>query len=228
MQEAVKIGIVGGTGGMGEGLALRWSLNHDVIVGSREAQRAIDAANSYKKIVGETYGSRMKGSVSGNDNIAMAKGCDLIVLSIPYEYIDDTCTKLASVVKENCIVISPIVPMTKSDNGFEYVPMKEKTESAAEKVASKMPPRSRIVSALHTISEVKLKHLNENLDSDIFVCGDDPDTVNTVSNLIVEINGLRPLYLGPLSMSYQAEMMTPMLLNASKLNKIKHPGLKIV
>ena len=224
----MKIGIVGGTGGMGEGLALRWCVDHDVIVGSREAQRAIDSAASYSKVVAEAYGPRMRGNIQGNENIAMAKDCDLLVLSIPYEYIDDTCGKLAQVVKENCIIVSPIVPMRKGNDGFEYIPMKEKTESAAERVSSKMPPRSRIVSALHTISEVKLKHLNESLDCDAFVCGDDTNTVSIVSKLIGEIKGLRPLYLGALSMSYQAEMMTPMLLNASKLNKIKHPGLKIV
>jgi len=224
----MKIGIVGGTGGMGEGLAMRWGVDHDVIVGSRDAQRAIDAATSYTKIVTETYGSGMKGNICGSDNVSMAKEVDLLVLSIPYEHIDDTCGKLASVVKESCIVVSPIVPMTKSDNGFEYIPMKEGKESAAERVSAKMPPRSRIVSALHTISEVKLKHLNESLDCDAFVCGDDINVVSIVSKLMGEIKGLRPLYLGPLSMSYQAEAMTPLLLNLSKLNKIKHPGLKIV
>ena len=228
MQESVKIGIIGGTGGMGEGLAMRWCVDHDVVVGSREAQRAIDSAASYSKVVTEAYGSRMKGSISGNENIAMANDCDLLILSIPYEYIDDTCGKLANVIKENCIIVSPIVPMNKSDDGFEYMPIKEKTVSAAERVASKIQPRSRIVSALHTISEVKLKHLDESLDCDAFVCGDDANTVDIVSKLIGEIKGLRPLYLGPLTISYQAEMMTPMLLNASKRNKIKHPGLKIV
>jgi predicted dinucleotide-binding enzyme len=81
---------------------------------------------------------------------------------------------------------------------------------------------------LHTVSEVKLKHINENLDCDILLCGDDLNAVKIVSKLVGEINGLRPIYLGPLSISYQAEIMTPLLLNAAKQNKIKHPGLKIV
>jgi len=224
----MKIGIIGGTGGMGEGLALRWCLNHDVIVGSREAQRAIDAASTYSKVVSAAYGARMKGSITGNANIAMAKECELLVLSIPYEYIDDMCGKLANTVKNNCIVLCPIVPMKKGDDGFEYTPIKGSVASAAEMVAGKMPPRSRIVSALHTISEVKLKHINESLDCDALLCGDDLNAVKIVSALVAEISGLRPVYLGPLSISYQAEIMTPMLLNAAKQNKIKHPGLKIV
>jgi len=224
----MKIGIVGGTGGMGEGLALRWCLNHDVVVGSREAQKAIDSAVAYSKVVSEAYGARMKGSITGKENIAMAKECDLLVLSIPYEYIDDMCGKLASVVKNNCIVVSPIVPMKKGDAGFEYTPIQGSATSAAEMVAKKMPPRSRIVSAFHTISEVKLKHINESLDCDALLCGDDSNAIKVVSTLVGEISGLRPVYLGPLSISYQAEIMTPMLLNAAKQNKIKHPGLKIV
>ncbi len=223
----MKIGIIGGTGGMGEGLAMRWSINHDVVVGSRDAQRAVDSAAVYSKVVAGFYGSKMRGSISGNENIAIAMDCDLLVLSIPYDYIDDMCMRISNVVTDKSI-ISPIVPMKKSDDGFEYIPIKENVESAAERVASKMPSRSRIVAALHTISEVKLKRLDESLDCDAFVCGDDVNTVHLVSNLIGEIRGLRPLYLGPLSISYQAEMMTPLLLNASKLNKIKHPGLKII
>ena len=224
----LKIGIVGGTGGMGEGLALRWCLNHEVIVGSREAQRAIDAAAGYSKIVSEAYGSRMKGSITGNENFAMAKECEVLVLSIPYEYINDMCGKLASIVKDSCIVVSPIVPMKKGNDGFEYMFMRSSSASAAEMVASKMPPRSRIVSSFHTISEVKLKNVNQSLDSDILLCGDDLNAVKVVSGLVGEISGLRPVYLGPLSVSYQAEMMTPMLLNAARQNKLKNPGLKIV
>ncbi len=127
---------------MGEGLALRWCLNHDVVVGSREAQKAIAAATAYAKVVSEAYGTRMKGSITGNENIAMAKECELLVLSIPYEHINDTCGKLASVVKNDCVVVSPIVPMKKSDDGFEYIPVQGNSTSAAEMVASKMPPRS--------------------------------------------------------------------------------------
>jgi predicted dinucleotide-binding enzyme len=66
------------------------------------------------------------------------------------------------------------------------------------------------------------------LDADTFVCGDDLDTVSELNNLIAEINGLRPIYLGPLSLAYQAEILTPILLNAAKRNKIKNPGLKVV
>ena len=95
-------------------------------------------------------------------------------------------------------------------------------------VAEKLPPRYRIVSAFHTISEVKLRNVKESLDADTFVCGDHLNTVATLNNLVSEISGLRSIYLGPLSLTYQAEILTPMLLNAAKRNKMKNLGIRLV
>src|SRR5207244_4278037 len=83
----MRIGIVGGTGGMGEGFALRWCKKHDLIVGSREAQKAREAAESYSKAAKEAYGS-IFGSISGDENIALGKDVDILILSIPYDFID--------------------------------------------------------------------------------------------------------------------------------------------
>lgn len=222
----MKIGIVGGTGGMGEGFALRWCAKHDVVIGSREAQKAKEAAANYAAAARQAYPS-MAGSISGDDNISLAKDCDVLILSIPYEFIDDTCARLASNTRSDCIVVSPIVPMTRTDAGFIYIPLEQGKKPAAEMVADKMAPRSRIVSAFHTISEVKLKNVGMGLDADTFICGDDASVVAKLSELVSEISGLRPVYLGPLALTYQAEVMTPMLLNAAKRNKMKHPGVKL-
>jgi predicted dinucleotide-binding enzyme len=66
------------------------------------------------------------------------------------------------------------------------------------------------------------------MNIDTFVCTDNRESLSTVNGLIGEIEGLRSIYLGPLSLSYQAEVITPMILNASKQNKLKHPGIKLV
>jgi len=223
----MKIGIAGGTGGMGEGFALRWCQKHDVIVGSREAQKAREAAENYTRTVKETYGN-IGGSISGTDNISFADDIDVLILSIPYEFIDDTCGKLAGKLREDCIVVSPIVPMARTEAGFVYIPLEQGKKQAAEMVANKLPPRARIVSAFHTISESKLKKLNQNLDADTFICGDDQSRVAKLNELVHEISGLRPVYLGPLALAYQAEILTPMCLNAAKQNKMKNPGVKLV
>ena len=74
----------------------------------------------------------------------------------------------------------------------------------------------------------KLVNPTLELDYDIFVCGDDKEAVNSVNTLIDEIKGLRSIYLGPIELSYLAEMSTPLLLNAMIQNKIKNPGIKII
>jgi NADPH-dependent F420 reductase len=223
----MKVGIIGGTGGMGKGFALRWSLNHDVIIGSRDAGRASESAAEYTNIAKESFGD-IKGTISGNDNVSVAKDSDVLILSIPYENIDSVCSGILSEVKDSCVVVSPIVPMTKTDVGFECVAIKDNKPFSYKLVSNHMKDKSKLVSAFHVISEKKLINPTLELDYDIFVCGDDKESVKVVNTLIDEIKGLRSIYLGPIELSYLAEMSTPLLLNAMIRNKIKNPGIKII
>jgi 8-hydroxy-5-deazaflavin:NADPH oxidoreductase len=224
----MRLGIIGGTGGMGEGFALRWCFRHDIIVGSRDEQRARESADRYKTTAQEAYGNSMTGSITGQDNITLAKSSDVLILSIPYENTVDTCNRISNDIRNDCIIVSPIVPMSRTDSGFIYIPLEEKQKPAAEIVGEILAPRARVVSAFHSISEVKLKNIKKGLDADTFLCGDDPNNVAIIENLASEVNGLRSVYLGPLSLSYQAEILTPMILNAAKRNKMKNPGIKLV
>ena len=120
----MKVGIIGGTGGMGKGFALRWSQNHDVIIGSRDAARASESAVEITNMAKEAFGE-IKGTITGNDNVSVAKESDVLILSIPYENIDSVCSGILSEIKDSCVVVSPIVPMTKTDVGFECVSIKD-------------------------------------------------------------------------------------------------------
>jgi NADPH-dependent F420 reductase len=222
----MNISIIGGTGGMGEGFALRWVVNHDITIGSRDAEKAKKSAQQYMSTASSSYGDGLKGTIKGADYVSSATDSDILILSIPYESIKLTCESIANNIGNDCIIVSPIVPMERNDAGFTYIPFEKSMKSAAHLLAENLPGK-KVVSAFHTISEVKLKNINESLDSDTFVCSDDQEAVARLNQLIGEIKGLRPLYLGSLSISYQAEALTPMLLNASKKNKIKHPGIKL-
>ena len=223
----MKIGIIGGTGGMGKGFALRWSQNNDVVIGSRDAARAAESAVEYTNLAREAFGE-IKGSISGNDNVSVAKESDVLILSIPYENIDTVCSGILSQIKDTCVVVSPIVPMTKTDVGFECVSIKENKPFSYKLVLEHMKNKSKLVSAFHVISEKKLVNPTLELDYDIFVCGDDDESIQVVNRLIGEIAGLRSIYLGPIELSYLAEMSTPLLLNAMIRNNIKNPGIKII
>jgi len=223
----MKIGIIGGTGGMGKGFALRWCKNHNVTIGSRDAERAITAANEYSNFAKEIYGE-INGTISGKDNISVAKESDVLILSIHYENIDTTCSQLLPNISEKCIVISPIVPMTKTDAGFEFIPIKSGKPFSHQLVEKYMKDKTKLVSAFHVISEKKLINPKQSLDYDIFVSGDDKNSVEIVNGLIQEITGLRPIYIGPGSLAYMVEICTPLLINAMIKNKMNNPGIKLV
>ncbi|MEK6870992.1 MAG: NAD(P)-binding domain-containing protein, partial [Thermoproteota archaeon] len=197
----MKIGIIGGTGGMGKGFALRWSQNHNVIVGSRDAARASESAKEYTNLAKESFG-QINGTITGNDNVSVAKDSDVLILSIPYENIDSVCSEILPLVKDSCVVVSPIVPMVKTDVGFEFIPIKENKPFSYQLVLKYMKNKSKLVSAFHVISEKKLVNPTMVLDYDIFVCGDDKESIEVVNGLINEIKGLRPIYLGPGELSY--------------------------
>ena len=223
----MKIGIIGGTGGMGKGFAIRFCKKHQVIIGSRDTERAKTAANEYSDLAKEAYGS-INGEIVGKDNLSFANESEILILSIPYENIDATCAELLSKINDNCIVVSPIVPMTKTDVGFECISIKENKLFSHQAVEKHMKDKTKLVSAFHVISEKKLVNPNLSLDYDIFVVGDDKNSVEMVNSLINEIDGLRPIYLGPGTLAYLVEMSTPLLLNAMIRNKMKNPGIKLV
>ena len=223
----MKIGIIGGTGGMGKGFAFRWCKNHDIMIGSRDAERAISTAGEYTTQAIEAYG-QINGTITGKDNISVAKESQILVLSIPYENIDSICSQILPEVSDECVVVSPIVPMTKTDTGFECVAIKENKPFSHQTVEKHMKDKTKLVSAFHVISEKKLINPTLALDYDIFVAGDSKESVEIVNGLINEIQGLRPIYLGPGTLAYLVEMSTPLLLNAMIRNKMRNPGIKII
>ena len=223
----MNIGIIGGTGGMGKGFAFRWCKNHDIIIGSRDAERAASTATEYTSQANEAY-DKINGTITGKDNLSVARESQILVLSIPYDNIDSICSQVLPEVSDDCIVISPIVPMTKTDTGFECVAIKDNKPFSHQTVEKHMKDKTKLVSAFHVISEKKLVNPTLALDYDIFVAGDSKESVEVVNGLINEIEGLRSIYLGPGTLAYLVEMCTPLLLNAMIRNKMKNPGIKII
>ena len=159
----MKIGIIGGTGGMGKGFALRWCKKHEIIIGSRDAERAISAANEYADLAKDTYGN-IDGKILGKDNISVAKESEILILSIPYQNIDSICSQLLPEISNECVVISPIVPMTKTDVGFECIAINENKPFPHQKVEKYLNEKTKLISAFHVITEKKLVKPTVSLD----------------------------------------------------------------
>lgn len=213
----MKIGIVGGTGDIGEGMALRLSPVFDVIVGSREK----DKAETTCRLGTETLKNRGTAcSLTGVSNQEAIDGADIIVLAIPFKHLAGTLEGLHGF--ENKIVVSPVNPMEKRDH-FMFVPPEE--GSAALMVKRMLPPSARICSAFNTIAANKWKALDEELAYSVPVCGDDEAAKKEVMAIVNRISRLQAFDAGPLAASCMVEALTPLLLNIARYNKMKDVGI---
>ncbi len=217
----MKIAILGGTGDIGEGFALHWAENHHIRIGSRKADKAEAAAESYRDVLA---GQGMKGNILGFDNMTAADGADVIILTVPHEHVSGVIDTVRPVLDRQ-IIISPVVPMTKSEY-FEYNPPTQ--GSAAEEILKMLPEGTCLVAAYHTIASGRLCSLDPAFRCDVLICGNDRHSKDVVIKLTDEIECLRPLDAGPLAAARTVESLTPMLLNLAMLNNLKDPSIKIL
>ena len=218
----MKIAILGGTGSIGEGFALRWAEKHEILVCSREIERAVNVASDYANILSN------KGiqccAITGCGNESAIKDADVVVLSVPYQGVISLLEKLSPLFKDQ-IVISLVVPM-KKNKWFEFTPPKQ--GSAALEIQEILPKSVKVISSYHNVSARKLANLELSLDYDVVVCGDDDTAKRTVMELTHEIKNLRPLDGGGLAYSYMIESLTPFLINLAIRNGLSDLGVKFV
>jgi NADPH-dependent F420 reductase len=218
----MKIAILGGTGSIGEGLALRWSNKHEIVICSREEEKAAKSADEYTGRLTK-MGMTCCG-ITGCTNETGIKDADVVVLSVPYDSVVSLLKALEPNFKDQ-VVISLVVPM-KKNKWFEYTPPKQ--GSAALEIREVLPKSVKVVSAYHNVPAKKLAQMDIILDYSVVICGDDEGSKNTVKELTREIKNLCPLDGGPLVSSYMIESMTPFLINLAIRNKLSYLGVKFL
>lgn len=216
----MKIALLGGTGRIGEGLACRWAPRHDIFIGSRDLERAKEAAYSYACRLTDRG---LECDIEGMTNMAAVETADVVVLSVPYEASLRLIEDLRPVLK-NQIVISLVVPMKKNE-WFKYTPPEE--GCAALHIQSLLP-EIKVVSAYHNLSYKKLCKLDLEIEGDVVVCSDYEDAKHVVMDLTKEIRSVRPLDGGPLKESYMIESLTPFLINMAMRNGLSDLCVKFV
>ncbi len=212
------IGIVGGTGEIGEGIAMRLSCLYDVIVGSREPDKAEASCQCCISLLDERG---VVCTVSGGTNQDAVDASDIIILAIPFKHLLGTLESLTGF--ENKIVISPVNPMERAGY-FLYAPPKE--GSAAMMIKGLLPDSAHVCTAFNNISGNRWRALDAELDYSVPVCGDDPDAKNVVMDLINRISLLKAYDAGPLASSHIVEAITPLLLNIARFNGMKDVGIQ--
>lgn len=240
----MKIAIIGGTGSIGKGFALRWGQKHQVIVGSREQEKARAKAAEYNGIL-KDYG--FKADITGEVNEKAASEADIVLLAIRYGQIASTIEQIKpglegkiviSVVvpmeKDRCIIVPEGVPLEISTNSREdykadyFCYVTPPAGSAAQEIAPLLPERTELVSAFHNVPAAKLANLDIELNYDVGVCGNSMHSKNIVFDLVRDIPGMRPMDIGPIETSSMVESITPLLVNVAIRNHMKDVGIKFV
>jgi NADPH-dependent F420 reductase len=216
----VKIGIVGGTGDIGEGMALRLAPLYNVIVGSREKEKAEFSCECSIEILRKS-GKECTCTLTGVSNQKAIDDADIVILAIPFKHLIPTMATLHGF--EDKIVISPINPMEKREF-FEFVPPPE--GSAALMVKRLLPESARICSAFNTIAANKWRALDEELVYSVPVCGDDMGAKQQVMEIVNRISKLQAFDAGPLRVSSMVESLTPLLLNIARYNRMRDVGIQ--
>ncbi len=214
----MKIGIVGGTGDIGEGMAMRLSPIFEVIVGSRETEKAELTC----KLGSETLKKRgLTCSLTGVSNQSAIDDADVVILAIPFKHLASTLETLHGF--DGKTVISPVNPMEKRDF-FTSVPPDD--GSAALMIKRLLPKDAKICTAFNTIAANKWKALDEELSYSVPVCGDDADAKDEVMGIVNKVSKLQAFDAGPLAASCMVESLTPLLLNIARYNKMRDVGIQ--
>ena len=211
----MRIGVVGGTGKEGRGMALRWArAGHELFIGSRDAERAQAAAAELSTEVGR--------SIKGGDNSAAVQASELVVLSVPYSAHASTLQALKADLAGR-VLIDITVPLQPPKVTAVHLPAGQSAALEAQQILGEATP---VVAALHHVSAVHLRDLEHAIDCDVLACSDDKAAMARALTLIADL-GVRAFDAGPLRNSIALESITPILLYLNRSLKGRSVGIRI-
>src|ERR1022692_1208586 len=200
------IAVIGGTGAAGLGLALRWSrAGEAVIIGSRDAARARQAADA----IGQRVGG--KAQVSGMENSAACAASDLLVLTVPFDGQAALLKQLKPAIRPGSVLIDATVPLAASVGGRASRTLGVWQGSAAQQTAELVPNGVSVAAAFQNVSAEQLNG-DEDMDCDVIVCSDDPNATQVAMELAVKIERVRALDGGKLENARIIEQVTALLI----------------
>jgi NADPH-dependent F420 reductase len=212
--------IVGGTGALGFGLALRLGqAGTPVVIGSRDAERAQEAARNAAERVPE-------GEFTGRQNAEAVEGAEIVVLSVPFRSQSETLTNLKQVLSPEQLVVDATVPLAAAVSGKATRTLGVWQGSAAQQAQEMVPEGVRVVSAFHSVSAALLADLDHQLDEDVLMAGDRRADKDKVAELVNRIPGLRAVNCGALEMARILEQLTPLIISINVRHKAR-AGIKI-
>lgn len=212
--------IVGASGALGFGLALRLGLREvPIVIGSRDPGRAQEAAQRARALA-------PGGSFSGAENASAVAQARIVFLSVPFRNQSETLKNLKDVWRPGQILIDATAPLATAVGGRATRMLEVWQGSAAQQAKEMAGEQVHVVSALHTVSATLLSDLQRTLAEDVLLCGDSPEHKHEVATLIERIDGLRCVDCGGLEMARITESLTALLISANRRYKA-HAGIRL-
>jgi len=214
--------VLGGAGEEGFGLALRWAMaGHQVIVGSRSPDRAVEAART----IAQT--ARRPVRVSGLSNENAVLQTDVIVLTVPFTALLDTLKTVKPSFKPGQVLVNVSVPLETAIGGRATRTVGVWAGSAGELAASVVPKTVSVVTAFNNVSAELLRDPSKPVDCDVLVCSNDENAKRIVLDLVKSIAGARGFDAGALENSRTVEQITALLVSLNIRYKVRNAGLRI-
>lgn len=248
----MRIGLIGGTGNQGQGLALRLAMaGHEIKIGSRnleKAQRIVDELNTKIDNVSDALerlfpGKKMdwvekkefstpdeleqaKSNLIGMQNEDAVKDVDAVLLTVPFQYAKDTLEKLLPNMNPGTILVDVTVPLKKVGKTFVCETLPE--GSGSKHLAAIVPENIPVVAAFKTISAHRLIHIERPLEGvDVFIASDDNEALAKVVEMANSIRYLRGIEVGALLCSASLELMTAILITINIRHKTKQTSFRV-
>jgi len=214
--EKRHIAVIGGTGSLGGGLALRWAeAGHKIVIGSRSAEKASNTAAEIRSSAGNS-------NVSGETNRAAAAAADIIVLTVPFAHHRNILSEIADAVQGKLVVDTtvPLVPpkVARVQLSDEWPIARTTQQTLGENVS--------VVSAFHNVAAAHLRDGIGDDEGDVLVFGDRKDAREVVVELTNAL-GLRAWHAGSIDNSVVGEALTSVLIFLNKRYKIDGAGIRI-
>ncbi|MGH2703848.1 MAG: NADPH-dependent F420 reductase [Actinomycetota bacterium] len=218
----MRVAIVGGTAGLGYGLAMRLAKAGDeVVIGSRQTEKAEGAAERAREAVGPSC------SVEGAANQEVVKEADVVVVTVPFPGQAEMYKSLKGGIREGATVIDCNVPLASEVGGKPTRLLGVWEGSAAQQAKGILGRKVNVASGFHTIMAASLQAIDRPLEEDVLVCGDS-DARKVVEELVGRIEGARFVDCGPLETARILESLTPLLIGINgRYNLEPGAGIRI-
>jgi len=214
------VAIVGGTGALGFGLALRLGREGvPTVIGSRDRKRAVEAAARAAAKVTD-------GSFTGRVNAEAVGEAPIVILAVPFRSQSETLTNLREALRDDHLLVDATVPLAAAVSGKATRTLGVWQGSAAQQAQEMAPKGVRVISAFHTISAALLANLDHQLDEDVLICGDRREDKARLAEVVELVPGLRPVDCGPLELARIVEPLSALLISINSRHR-RQTGIRI-